>query len=151
MTAHALMPGPGSAHWEQTLHDIPEPELHALAPEAPTTNAPFFTTADLAGMHESQVADEYFVPEDFRRYQNSHKAPTRIYTGCTAVTIGGIMMVAGYKQDTKYEWSGPYMSPSPLNVFGILIIALGIAFIVSGVIFYSKYKKHTIMPYNKSY
>jgi hypothetical protein len=61
------------------------------------------------------------------------------------------MLIAGYRQDTKYPWSGPSMSLSPLNVFGVLLVIVGLGLITSGWIYYSKYKKHVIAPYNKSY
>src|SRR6187397_1293366 len=89
LSAYACMPGPGSAHWEQTLHDIPTPELHAFAPSSACSNAPFFSTTDLTGISENAASEAFFIPEDFRKYQNSHKAPVRIYTGCTAVAVGG--------------------------------------------------------------
>jgi hypothetical protein len=72
-------------------------------------------------------------------------------TGGSAVGVGGIMMFEGYIQDTKYPWSGPSVSLSPLNVFGVLIIITGLCFLASGYLFYLNYKKHTISPYNKSW
>lgn len=153
--AHALMPAPGAAHWEHTLNEIPTPELHVFNDQK--VEYPFqansHSASEFSVLNFSNELNEYYydVPRDFRKYQNSHIAPIRIYSGSGAVVVGGIMMYAGYVQDTKYPWSGPYMSASPLNVFGIMILAIGVGLIISGLIFYSKFRKHTIMPYNKSY
>lgn len=155
--ASARMPAqePAATHWEQTLNSIPTPELHVFneAKEEGSFQSDAFSNAGFRGLNYSEdfQSDYYDVPREFRKYQNSHIAPIRIYSGCGAVAVGGVMMYAGYVQDTKYPWSGPYMSPSPLNVFGILIVAVGVGLIVSGLIFYSKFRKHTIMPYNKAY
>ena len=143
---------------ERMLHQIEEPLLHAYATgehaittflTTPSTqHSGFPNDANLnAGLPLAPMPD---IPQ-FRKYQNRHIAPTRMYVGGSAVTVGGVLMFAGYVQDTKYPWSGPYMSTSPLNVFGILIVLVGLSFIASGLMFYSKYKKHTIAPYNKSY
>jgi hypothetical protein len=139
---------------ERMLSQIKEPILHVYTSlvQALATPYPQDYPATYYGMTPAidLLAPLPDIPE-FRKYQNRHIAPTRIYVGAAAIATGGVMMFAGYRQDTKYEWSGPYMSTSPLNVFGMVIIAIGLCFIASGLIFYSKFKKHTIQPYNKSY
>ena len=141
---------------DRMLDQIREPMLHAYnGLENTWANAHPVVSSELDAVRENPLAwAPLNVPPDipqFRKYQNRHIAPTRIYAGSAAVVVGGMSMYAGYRQDTKYEWSGPYMSSSPLNVFGALIVLVGLCFIASGLIFYSKYKKHTIAPYNKSY
>jgi len=140
------------------LSRIKEPVLHACNSLEDALEARHWAAYPMqqAAAFEGNMADDLLlnplpdIPQ-FRKYQNRHIAPTRMYVGGSSIAVGGVMMFAGYRQDTKYPWSGPYMSLSPLNVFGVLIVLVGLCFIASGLIFYSKYKKHTIAPYNKSY
>ena len=67
------------------------------------------------------------------------------------MAAGGAMLIMGYRQDHRYEWSGPYPTLSGLNAFGIGLIAAGLGFLISGLVFRSKFRKHTIAPYNKAY
>ncbi len=95
-------------------------------------------------------AGDFDIPQ-FRKYQNKHIAPTRMLVGGGMMAAGGAMLIMGYRQDNKYEWSGPYPSLSPLNAFGAALIGAGLGFLISGLIFRSKFNKHTIAPYNKAY